>query len=150
MMTNFYTCGDCGNIMLEMGKPEELCRDGSLKLIEANSVDAAQEKHVPVVSYENGFVKIKIGSQPHPMLPEHYIEWVYVQTSFGGVFCHLDPGDPPEAAFHLKADEVQSVYAYCNIHGLWKAKEPVLPVDFDQNTVACSAEFTAGCVNPSK
>ena len=84
------------------------------------------------------------------MVPEHFIEWIYILTSFGGVYCDLDPGDPPEVSIPFAPDEVVSVYAYCNIHGLWKAKEPVLPAAFDQNVVACSPEFTAGCVDPSE
>lgn len=143
-MAEFYN-GENGSVLLQM-IPKA---NPGLSLMAANSVDAATEKHVPVVSFEDGLVVIRIGEQPHPMVPEHYIEWVYVQTSFGGVHCSLNPGDPPETKLRLRPDEVEAVYIYCNLHGLWKAKEPVFPPGFSTNDVACSPEFTAGCLNPS-
>lgn len=148
-MVNFYKCGECSGIMLEMGNPADLCKNSQMSILEANTTDAAVEKHVPVVSVEDGMVVVRIGEAPHPMTPEHYIEWVYVKTSFGGLFCNLAPGDPPEAKLKMVPDEVEAVYIYCNLHGLWKAKEPVLPLSFTTNDVACSPEFSAGCVNPS-
>lgn len=123
-------------------------KSGDMELLNPNTVDAAKEKHVPVVSAEDGKLVIRVGSQPHPMTEEHYIDWIFVKTSYGGIYCDLEIGDEPVAMLPFAPEEVISVYAYCNLHGLWKAKEPVLPVSFSQNTVACSAEFTAGCVNP--
>lgn len=145
-MLNFYKNGD--DVLLQMGPDKE--PSSGLQLLSPNSTDAATEKHVPVVTVENDMVVVRIGEQLHPMLPEHYIEWVFVQTSAGGIFCNLNPGDPPEANFPIALEEVESVYIYCNIHGLWKAPEPVLPNYFTPNDVACSAEFTQGCVNPLK
>lgn len=148
-MANFYKCNECGDIVLEMSAPSHECPNKDKQLLTANTSDGAAEKHVPVVAVEDGKVRVKIGSAPHPMLPEHHIEWIYVKTSFGGVYCNLAAGDPPEALFNIEPSEVEEVYEYCNLHGLWKAPEPVLPIDFDLNGVACSPEFTAGCVDPS-
>lgn len=146
---DFYKCDDCGSVMADLTGLSEPCKGAGLQLLTANSVDAAVEKHVPVAKLTSSGVKIQVGSEPHPMVPEHYIEWIFVQTSFGGLYCNLNPGDPPEAELKLAADEVEAVYAFCNLHGLWKAKEPVLPLTFDVNNTACSPEFTDGCVNPS-
>ncbi|NLW79610.1 MAG: hypothetical protein GXY32_09405 [Ruminococcaceae bacterium] len=151
-MANFYKCNDnCGWVGLEMTPSAKDCNaEGGLVLLKANSEDAAQEKHVPVVEVrKDGKVHVKIGSAPHPMLPEHHIEWIMIETTFGAIYCNLEAGDPPEALFQIRPDEIISVYEHCNLHGLWKAKEPVLPIDFDLNTVACSPEFTAGCLDPS-
>ncbi|MGD9560517.1 MAG: desulfoferrodoxin family protein [Oscillospiraceae bacterium] len=150
-MTNFYKCNnDCGRIVMEMTPAGQDCTTEGLTLLKANSEDAAQEKHVPVVTVrDDGKVSVKIGSAPHPMLEEHHIEWICIETTFGAIHCKLEPGDPPEALFQIRPDEIISVYEHCNLHGLWKAKEPVLPIDFDLNTVACSPEFTAGCLDPS-
>ncbi|MDL2254299.1 desulfoferrodoxin [Ruminococcaceae bacterium OttesenSCG-928-I18] len=150
-MANFYKCDDCGEIVLEMSAPQTACPNKNKELLEPNSSDGAGEKHVPVVSKENGQVKVQVGSVPHPMIEEHHIEWIYVKTTFGGIYCNLEAGDPPEALFSIKADEVEEVYEYCNLHGLWKAPNPQLDlgVDFEQNNAACSPEFTDGCVNPS-
>ena len=83
---------------------------------------AAVEKHVPVWTVENGIVHVKVGSVEHPMLPEHYIEWVSLQTKQGNQRKELHPGETPEACFALcEGDEVEAVYAYCNLHSLWKA-----------------------------
>ena len=87
-----------------------------------DTTDAAVEKHVPVWTVENGVVHVKIGSVEHPMLPEHYIEWVSLQTKQGNQRKELHPGEKPEVCFALcEGDEVEVVYAYCNLHSLWKA-----------------------------
>ena len=84
--------------------------------------DAAVEKHVPVWSVENGVVHVKVGSMEHPMLPEHYIEWVSLRTKQGSQHKELHPGEKPEVFFALnEGDEVEEVFAYCNLHSLWKA-----------------------------
>lgn len=146
---NIYKCDGCGNVLLDFMNTAEPYKVPGLELLQANTVDAAVEKHVPVASIQTNGVKVQVGSIPHPMLPEHYIEWIYVKTSFGGIYCNLEPGDPPEALFRLVPDEVEEVYEHCNLHGLWKAESPVLPLTYDTNDVACSPEFSAGCVNPS-
>lgn len=148
-MLDFFKHKDCGKVLLELSGGEA-CKDASLERLKPGSSDAAQEKHVPVASMEGNLLVVRIGSEPHPMTPEHYIEWVFVQTSFGGTFCNLSPGDEPEVKLSVEPSEVESVYIYCNLHGLWKAPEPVLSSGMDMNTVACSPEFSAGCVDPSE
>ncbi len=147
---DFYKCTSCGDVLFDLGGGTHECNKGEgLELLQPNTVDAATEKHVPVADLRPEGVHVQVGSTPHPMLPEHHIEWIFVQTTFGGLYCTLQPGDPPEATLHLQADEVVSVYEHCNLHGLWKAQEPVLPLTFDTNDVACSPEFTAGCMDPA-
>ena len=86
------------------------------------TTDAAAEKHVPVFEVNGCCVTVRVGSVPHPMLPEHYIEWVSLQTKFGNQRKALKPGDKPEVCFALcEGDEVEAVFAYCNLHSLWKA-----------------------------
>ncbi|MDL2324239.1 desulfoferrodoxin [Ruminococcaceae bacterium OttesenSCG-928-A16] len=151
-MVDFFKGVECENIVLELSAGKKECTAGTIELLKANTVDAAQEKHVPVVSEEDGKVRVKVGEVEHPMLPEHHIEWIYVKTTFGGIYCNLEVGDPPEALLNIKPDEVEAVYEYCNLHGLWKAPDSAIiefGLNFDQNTVACSPEFAAGCVDPS-
>ena len=86
------------------------------------TADASLEKHVPVVSVEGNTVHVSVGSAAHPMLAEHYIEWVAIQTKQGNQRKQLSPGDEPKACFSIcDGDEVEAVYAYCNLHSLWKA-----------------------------
>ena len=105
-----------------------IIRDGEgeairlLRELHANSVDAAQEKHVPAFKEEGNLVKVVVGSVPHPMEDDHYIEWIYLLTDKGAQIKYLHPHDAPAAEFALSEDEVAiAVYAYCNKHGLWKA-----------------------------
>lgn len=146
-MLQFFKNKKTGAVYLEVSGQSAEVEDG-LEVLVADSTDASSEKHVPIVTVEDNMVVVRIGSEPHPMTPEHYIEWVVVQTSAGGTFCKLTPEDIPEAKFPISPDEVEAVYIYCNLHGLWKAKEPVLPNSFDMPEVICSAEFTQGCINP--
>ena len=86
------------------------------------TTDASLEKHVPVFTVEGNTVHVSVGSAAHPMLPEHYIEWVAIQTKSGNQRKQLSPGDEPKACFSIcDGDEVEAVYAYCNLHSLWKA-----------------------------
>ena len=86
------------------------------------STDASVEKHVPVYEVKDGKVLVTVGSAEHPMLPEHYIEWIALQTKAGNQRKALKPGDEPKACFPIcDGDEVDAVYAYCNLHGLWKS-----------------------------
>ncbi len=103
-----WECRNCGHIVVSEIVP--------------GTTDAAVEKHVPVWTVENGIVHVKVGSVEHPMLPEHYIEWVSLQTKQGNQRKELHPGEKPEVCFDLcESDEVEAVYAYCNLHSLWKA-----------------------------
>lgn len=121
-LLQIYKCEVCGNIVevLHTGKGELVCCGQPMKLFEENTVDASQEKHVPVIEKTENGLKVKVGSDPHPMEEKHYIEWIEVISD--GKTCRkfLNPGEAPEATFDLKAENV-TAREYCNIHGLWKA-----------------------------
>ena len=117
-----YKCEICGNIVeiLHEGKGELVCCGEPMKLYAENTVDAAKEKHVPVVEKVSGGVKVTVGSVLHPMEEKHYIEWIEIIAD-GKVYRQfLKPGDVPEATFNVDAQDI-SVREYCNLHGLWKA-----------------------------
>ena len=124
MEQRFYVCEGCGKIVA-MVKPSAcptMCCGQAMKQIVPNTTDAAQEKHVPVWKQEGNLVKVQVGSTAHSMLAAHYIEWVSLQTKAGNQRKALSPGMAPEVTFALTdGDEVEAVYAYCNLHGLWKA-----------------------------
>ena len=123
MEQKFYICEICGNIVAmvnESGVPIYCCGE-EMKQIIPGTVDASQEKHVPVYTVEGNVVHVKVGSVEHPMDPDHYIQWISIHTKQGNQRKVLAPGDAPEAYFALcDGDELQVVYAYCNLHGLWK------------------------------
>ncbi len=120
----FYICEHCGNIIAfvkESGVPVVCCGEKMTEIV-PNTVDAAVEKHSPVVKKEGNKVVVTVGSVEHPMTAEHSIQWVALQTKSGNQRKLLEPGMKPELCFALcEGDEVISVYAYCNLHGLWKA-----------------------------
>ena len=120
----FYICEHCGNIVTKVhdaGVPVFCCGQKMTQLI-PGTVEASAEKHIPVAMVEGNTVKVAIGSVAHPMVEEHYITWVYLQTTAGGQQKHLVPGTAPEVTFALTDDEKPvAVYEYCNLHGLWKA-----------------------------
>lgn len=120
----FYICRHCGNLIglvKDAGVPMVCCGE-KMELLNPNTVEASQEKHLPVVTYNNGVLCVNIGSIDHPMLEEHYIEWVYVKTERGGQRKALKPGEKPCVEFLVKDDKPLAVYAYCNLHGLWKTE----------------------------
>lgn len=99
------------------------CNGHPMKELKGNTTEAALEKHIPVVEVEGSKVTVKVGSVLHPMVPEHYIEWIYLETQRGGQRVNLQPGQDPIAQFALAEGEtVVSCYAYCNLHSLWKAE----------------------------
>lgn len=120
----FYICEHCGNL-IEMvnnaGVPVMCCGQKMTKL-EAGTVDASKEKHIPVVSVEEDTVKVEVGSVTHPMVEEHSILWVYLQTDKGCQRKNLEVGKEPVVTFALSNEKPVSVYAYCNLHGLWKTE----------------------------
>jgi superoxide reductase len=120
--TLFYVCKHCGNLVTfihESGAPLTCCGD-LMEQVLPNTVDAATEKHVPVVETVDGQVVVTVGSVEHPMTPEHYIQWIYVETEKGFQIRYLSPEDKPTATFSILDDKVLSVFEYCNLHGLWK------------------------------
>ncbi len=117
-----YKCDLCGNIVevLNGGKGELVCCGQPMKLIKENTVDAAKEKHVPVIEKIAGGYKVKVGSVAHPMEEKHYIQWIELIAD-GEAYRHfLKPGMAPEATFKIGAAKV-TAREYCNLHGLWKA-----------------------------
>ncbi len=123
-MTNkFYICEKCGNIvgLIHNAGVPLMCCGQKMTLIEPGIVEASHEKHIPVVTVEGNTVKVDIGSVAHPMTEEHLITWVYLQTEKGGQRKNLSAGEAPTVTFALTDDKPVAVYAYCNLHGLWKA-----------------------------
>ena len=119
--TKFYVCSHCGNIVEKIhdaGVPVVCCGQ-KMDLLVPNTVEASGEKHVPSVKLEDGVLHVNVGSVDHPMIPEHFIEWVYVETRNGAQRKTLKPGDAPHLTFWLGDDTAVAVYAYCNLHGLW-------------------------------
>ncbi len=121
--TKFYICEHCKNIVEiihSAGVPIKCCGQNMTELI-PGAIDAAQEKHVPVVAVEGNLVKVSVGEVTHPMTDEHHIAWIYLQTDKGGQRKNLLTTDAPEVVFSIADEKPVAVYAYCNLHGLWKA-----------------------------
>jgi len=114
-----YRCKVCGNmvVLLKKGGGTLTCCGQSMEKLEANKVDASLEKHVPVVIREDGRIRVEVGSTLHPMIPEHYIEWIALVAGDRVEFRYLEPGIDPIAEFDDA--ETGTVFEYCNIHGLW-------------------------------
>ncbi len=121
--TQVFRCGTCGATVevLNGGIGTLVCCNIPMRLLEENTTDAAQEKHVPVIEKTDEGLKVTVGSVPHPMEKEHYIEWIELIAD--GKVCRrgLQPGDAPEAVFRCACGEM-TVRALCNLHGLWKAE----------------------------
>ena len=117
-----YRCNVCGNIVevLHSGAGDLVCCNQNMELLVENSVDAATEKHVPVVEKTSDGYKVTVGSVAHPMTDEHYIEWISLCADGVTYRTFLKPGEAPEAVFCIEADDV-SAHCYCNLHGLWKS-----------------------------
>lgn len=117
-----YKCEKCGNIVevLHEGVGQLVCCGQPMKLFTENTVDAAQEKHVPVIEKVEGGYKVKVGSVPHPMEEKHYIEWIEIIADGKVLRQFLSPGQQPEAFFCIDAQSI-TAREYCNLHGLWKA-----------------------------
>ena len=116
-----YKCEKCGNIVevIHAGGGDLVCCGEEMKLFKENTVDAAKEKHVPVVEKTGEGVKVKVGEVPHPMEEKHYIEWVEIIVDGKAYRQFLNPGESPEAVFGIKAEGV-TAREFCNLHGLWK------------------------------
>ena len=120
----FYICDHCKKIITvlnESGVPVMCCGQKMTELV-PGTVDAAVEKHVPVCEANDDMVTVTVGEVEHPMLEEHSIQWIVLETANGCQIKHLKPGEAPKANFAiLDDDEIVAVYEYCNLHGLWKA-----------------------------
>lgn len=117
-----YKCEVCGNIVevLHGGKGDLVCCGQPMKLFKENTVDAAKEKHVPVIEKTADGFKVKVGAVAHPMEEKHHIEWIEVIADGAAYRYFLKPGAAPEAVFKIDAKQV-TAREYCNLHGLWKA-----------------------------
>ena len=120
----FFVCEKCGNfvgMIKESGAPMVCCGEKMKELVPGTS-DGAAEKHVPVVKFEGKKVIVTVGEVEHPMVDAHYIEWIAIETAKGAQRKVLKPGQKPELEFILTDDDsFVAAYAYCNLHGLWKA-----------------------------
>jgi superoxide reductase len=120
-----YRCNICGNIVevINNGKGTLVCCGQEMELLEENTVDASKEKHVPVIEKTESGLKVKVGSVPHPMEEEHYIEWIELIVDGNSYRKLLKPHDLPEAEFLVSGNlENIEARAYCNLHGLWKSQ----------------------------
>jgi superoxide reductase len=117
-----YKCDACGNIVevLHGGGGELVCCGEAMKLMVENTVDAAKEKHVPVIEKVAGGVKVKVGDVAHPMEDKHFIEWIGIIADGKAYKEFLCPTQAPEAVFNVEADKI-TARGYCNLHGLWKS-----------------------------
>lgn len=123
MTTKFYKCNTCGNVITKVvdSKVPVVCCGKPMTELVPNTVDAATEKHVPVVTWlDDKRIKVEVGSVAHPMLDEHHISFIYVETLDGGI--RVDLKDKPEAVIYVGDTKPVAVYEYCNLHGLWMTK----------------------------
>ena len=117
-----YLCELCGNIVEVLGEAEGTltCCGQDMVMLKANTIEAAQEKHVPVVTVSGTTATVQVGSVAHPMESQHHIAWIELQQGNKGQRVVLKPGDAPQAVFIVEAGIPVAVRAYCNLHGLWK------------------------------
>ncbi len=123
MATKFYKCGHCGNVIEKVvdSKVPVVCCGEKMEELIPNTVEASGEKHIPVVTrIDECTIKVEVGSVAHPMLPEHHIAFIYVETENGGIRVNLT--DKPEAVICTCSARPIAVYEYCNLHGLWKTE----------------------------
>ena len=123
MATRFFKCRHCGNVIQKVvdSKVSVVCCGEKMEELVPGTVEASVEKHLPVVTWiDEKTIKVEVGSVAHPMLPEHHIAFVYVETENGGI--RVDLNDKPEAVIALGAEKPVAVYEYCNLHGLWKTE----------------------------
>lgn len=120
----FYICEICGNLVekVEDGKGALVCCGQKMKELVANTKEASVEKHLPVYVLNNNILEVSVGSVLHPMIEEHYISWVYVETENGIQRKMLKVNNEPKVSFSFKDDTPLAVFAYCNLHGLWKSE----------------------------
>lgn len=117
----FFLCKICGSMVGRFYNKGKLicCKEEMTELV-PNTVDASKEKHLPAVTVSGGVINVQIGSEAHPMDEAHHIDFVYLETKRGGQRKALNVGETPKLAFSVTEDDPVAVYAYCNLHGLWK------------------------------
>jgi len=121
-LNQIYKCNICGNIVevLHEGEGQLVCCGQPMELLMEKTEDVGQEKHVPVIEKTETGIKIKIGSIPHPMEEDHYIEWIEIIADGKTYREFLKPGDKPEVEFDIRTEKIEA-REYCNLHGLWKS-----------------------------
>lgn len=122
-MSDLYKCLNCGNIIDVIKSKDEIimCCGNKMQKIISNTVDASKEKHLPIYTKEENLINVIVGSEKHPMNENHYIEWVQLETTQGIQRKFLKPNTDPKVVFSiLDNEQIISIYAYCNLHGLWK------------------------------
>jgi superoxide reductase len=119
-----YKCALCGNIVevVHEGAGELVCCGQPMNLLVPNKVEAANEKHIPIIEKTDKGIIVKVGSVEHPMAAEHYIEWIEVTNGSYSQKKYLKPGDKPQAEFFVQYSDNLVARSYCNLHGLWKSK----------------------------
>ena len=124
MAKKFYICEKCGNIIDKVSDSGVVpsCCGQKMSLLEAGTVEASREQHIPEVKLENGRVSVFVGWVEHPMSEEHSILWIYLETDKGAQYKYLAAGEKPAAEFVIGDEKPIAVYAYCNLHGLWKSE----------------------------
>jgi len=122
--TKFYICPDCGMVIETVHDSgiAPSCCGMKMDVLVPNTVEASGEKHIPAVTVDGSVVTVNVGSVDHPMQDAHYIEWVQLVTERGSQRKYMNPGDAPKVTFQLAEDHPVAVYAYCNLHGLWKTE----------------------------
>ena len=120
----FYVCKTCGNLVgkIDDGRVPMMCCGEVMEELEPNTKEASVEKHLPVYTYNNNVLEVVVGENIHPMSKEHNISWIYVETENGGQRKILKVEGDPKASFCFSDDKPLSVFAYCNLHGLWKSE----------------------------
>ncbi len=117
----FYYCKKCNNVIIKLNNKNEVtCCGEEMTVLTPNTVDASFEKHVPEITVDKNIVKINVGSADHPMTEEHHIEFIVLKTESNTQIKYLRPDELPRTEFYLEDSDFE-VYAYCNLHGLWKA-----------------------------
>ena len=122
--TKFYVCPHCGNLveMVNDAGVNPVCCGQKMNQLVPNTVEGSGEKHIPAVTVSDGIVEVNVGSVDHPMVDVHWIEWVQLVTDKGSYRKALNPGEAPNVKFLLNNEKPVAVYAYCNLHGLWKTE----------------------------
>ena len=120
----FYICPHCGNIveMVHDAGVKPFCCGQKMDRLVPNTVEASGEKHIPAVTLRDNIVEVNVGTVDHPMVDVHWIEWVQLVTDKGSCRKWLNPGEAPHVKFLLEEEKPLAIYAYCNLHGLWKTE----------------------------
>lgn len=123
-MTTFCICRTCGKIIetVKSGVPDTVCCGKTMEQLVPNTSEGAGEKHLPVVKVDGCNVRVNVGEVDHPMQDVHYIKWIVLETDKGVYRRNLNPGDRPSVVFTINHEKPVAVYAYCNLHGLWKTE----------------------------